>query len=285
VRRTLGRVTVDPLLALADLPGVRAAVDDARSACEQLRWHEAFRRRWREVRAESGIRASGASARLEGAQVSLDRVRELAVGAAPSGGDEALVRGTLRTHVVVETLMPDLGARSTPPLPPFPQLLATLHRAATAGWLDPDAVGRLRSRGSPEDLHGLGAAPPASDVAARLDLLGRTVDSSRAPALVIAAVAHGELMMLRPFAAGNGTVARALFRLLLTRGGLDPTGCAVADEEWSSAPHPYLAAAAQFATGSPDGVATWLRACAGAVGAGAVRATSVADAVRAGRLG
>ncbi|MHB1490916.1 MAG: Fic family protein [Cellulomonas sp.] len=277
-------MTADPLLALADLPGVRAAIDDARSACERLRWHEAFRRRGREARAESGIRAARASAELEGARVPVARVRAMAVGDPGTGSADALVHGSLQAQVVVESLMPELGARSAPLLPPFAQLLATIHRAATAGWLDAGSVGRLRSHDIPDDLRGLGTAPPASDVAGRLELLGRVVDRSRAPALVVAAVAHGELIVLRPFQAGNGTVARALFRLLLTRGGLDPTGCVLADEVWASAPNPYLAAAARFATGTPDGMAVWLRACADGVASGAARAVAVADAVRAGRL-
>ena len=282
--RTLGPVTADPLLALVGLPGVREAIDEARSACERLRWHEAFRRRWREARAESGIRTARASAALEGAQVPVAQVRAMAVGAAGAGSTDAVVRGSLQAQVVVESLMPELGARAAPTLPPFSQLLATIHRAATAGWLEPGSVGRLRPHGVPDDLRGLGAAPPSSEVAARLELLGQVVDGSRAPALVVAAVTHGELIALRPFQAGNGTVARALFRLLLTRGGLDPTGCVLADEAWAAAPNPYLAAAAQFATGTPDGMATWLRVCADAVAAGAGRAAAVADAVLAGQL-
>ena len=278
-------MTADPLLALADLPGVRTAIDDARSACERLRWHEAFRRRGREVRAEAGIRAARASAGLEGARVPVDRVRAMAIGAAGTGGTDALVRGSLQAHVVVESLMPELGARSAPPMPPFSQLLATIHRAATGGWLEEGSVGRLRSRDVPDDLRGLGEAPPASAVAARIALLGEVIDGSRAPALVVAAVAHGELLVLRPFQAGNGTVARALFRLLLTRGGLDPTGCVLADEVWASAPNPYLGAAARLATGTSDGAAVWLRTCADAVASGAVRAVTVADAVRSGRIG
>ena len=277
-------MTADPLLALVDLPGVRTAIDDARSACEQLRWHEAFRRRAPEARAEAGIRAARASAGLEGARLPVARVRAMAVGEPGTGSADALVHGSLQAQVVVESLMPELGARSAPLMPPFAQLLATIHRAATAGWLEEGSVGRLRSGDVPDDLRGLGAAPPAPDVAARIALLGEVVDGSRAPALVVAAVAHGELIALRPFRAANGTVARALFRLLVTRGGLDPTGCVLADEAWAAAPNPYLGAAARFATGTPDGMAVWLRSCADGVAAGAARAVAVADAVRAGRL-
>ncbi len=307
----------DPLAPLVDLPGVAAAVEEARAACEQLRWHEAYRRRWREVRAEAGLRSARASAAVDGARVPLDVVRGLATTVretTPSehhlaatvaagsggpgvgkglGGSTALdrgdphverARGAVRAAAAVERLMPDLGARGASALPPFGQLLAGLHAAAAAGWLDAADVGRLRHAAAPQDLTGLGVAPVGDEVAARLDLLGRTVATTRAPALVVAAVVHGELLALRPFAAGNGVVARAAARLLATTGGLDPTGSVVAEAVWAASPQPYLGAAAGFATGTPDGVAAWLRACAAAAVAGADRARVVADGVLGGRL-
>ncbi|MFC4616339.1 Fic family protein [Cellulomonas algicola] len=285
----------DPLAPLVDLPGVADAVDAARVACEGLRWHEAYRRRWREVRAEAGLRSARASAAVDGARVTLDVVRGLATGAAPhEPGGPALpgrpdphverVLGAVRAAAVVERLMPDLGARGSATLPPLPQLLARLHAAAATGWLDDDAVGRVRGAGAPQDLTGLGPAPAGEEVVARLDLLGRAVATTRAPALVVAAVVHGELLTLRPFAAGNGVVARAASRLLVTARGLDPTGSVVAETGSAATPQAYLGAAAGFATGTPDGVAAWVRACAGAVVDGVERARHVADGVLAGHL-
>lgn len=274
----------DPLAPLADLPGVADAVARARDACEQLRWHEAYRRRWREVRAEAGLRSARASAAVDGARLPLDVVRGLAT--APAGAPDpqvARVLGALRATAVVERLMPDLGSRGAGALPPLGQLLARAHAAAGGGWLDDPLLGRVRS-GAPQDLTGLGPAPDGAQVAARIDLLGRTVAGSAAPALVVAAVVHGELLTLRPFAAGNGVVARAVARLVATARGLDPTGSVVAEVAWAAAPQPYLGAAAQFATGTPDGVAAWLRACAAAVVSGVDEARVVADGVLAGRL-
>jgi hypothetical protein len=280
-----GRVD-DPLAALVGLPGATAAVEAARVACEELRWHEAYRRRWREVRAEAGLRGAHASAALDGARVPLDAVRSLATDApGPSTTlAQAVVWGSVRATAFVERLMPDLGARGQAALPPLGQLLAGVHAAATEGWLDPSLVGRLRHDEAPRDLTALGPAPVGDDVAARLDLLGRVVASTRAPGLVVAAVVHGELLALRPFVAGNGVVARAVARLLTTARGLDPTGSVLAEPGWSATPNPYLAAAAGFATGTPDGVAAWLRVCAAGVVDGAGRARQVADAVVAGRL-
>ncbi|WP_460459902.1 hypothetical protein [Angustibacter peucedani] len=52
------------LQQLVDLPGVAEAVDAAREACTQLRWHQALRRRTDEARAETTARAARATAEL-----------------------------------------------------------------------------------------------------------------------------------------------------------------------------------------------------------------------------
>jgi hypothetical protein len=309
----------DPLGPLLDLPGVSSAVDAARTACEELRWHEAFRRRWREVRAEADVRAARASAAVDGARVPVDLLRGVATGTVdlpgrapgaetpvtvPSAGapgsadvpgtpdgtglaaaDLHLATGALRATTLAAGWRPDLGGRAEPVLPPFAQVLARLHTAAGAGWLADDDLGRLRGDRPPQDLRGLGPAPVGDELAARLLLLGRTVETSAAPALVVAAVAHAELLTLRPFLAGNGVVARAVFRLLLVGRGLDPTGAVLPEVGWAASPNPYLSAAAGFATGTPDGVGGWLRTCAQGVRDGAAAGREVADAVLAGRLG
>ncbi|PVU82520.1 cell filamentation protein Fic [Cellulomonas sp. WB94] len=282
----------DPLAGVVALPGVADAVDAARRACEELRWHEAYRRRWREVRAEAGIRSARASAALDGARVPVDVVRVLALGgdatrgtgAGRAGPDVDVAMGALRAAVEVERHMPDLGARGAPVLPPLGQLVARMHAAAGRGWLPDDALGRLRTDTAPQDLYGLGPAPDGADLAGRIDLLARVLAGTRAPAHVVAAVVHGELLALRPFAAGNGVVARAVARLVLTARGLDPTGSLLPEVAWAEAPNAYLGAAAGFATGTPEGVGAWVRAYADAVVAGAQAAGEVADAVVAGRL-
>ncbi|MEN0128800.1 MAG: hypothetical protein AAGC49_05120 [Brevundimonas sp.] len=277
---------MDPLAPLVDLPGVDEALARAREACETLRWHEAYRRRWREVRAEAGVRSARASAAIDGARVPLDSLRAVATGTGGEPGASFVVAsGALRAAAAVEALMPDLGARSAPALPPFGQLLARVHAAAASGLVDPGELGRLRTSVAPLDLIGLGPAPAGDELAARLALLGSVVDATRAPALVVGAVVHGELLALRPFVAGNGVVARAVTRLVLTQRGLDPTGSVVGESAWADAPARYVAAAAGFAAGTDDGMARWIASCADGVVAGAAAATQVADAVLGGSLG
>ena len=106
------------------------AVDRARVACEELRWHEAYRRRWREVRAEAGLRATRASCEVEGVRVPLSLVRSLATGRRDAN---PVVVGALRATALVERWMPALGDRGSVALPPLGQLLAQVHAAATGG--------------------------------------------------------------------------------------------------------------------------------------------------------
>lgn len=283
---------LDALVALAALPGVQDAVDAARTACTQLRWHQALRRRIPEAAAESRVRGATASAMLEGAEPagsegSLALVRDLMRGALPwSDRPQDPVWSVLAGVVRATAATEPMGAAQ---LASPAQLLATLHTAATAGVLPEPQVGRPRTAGEPAEGEGtFGAAPQASESAARLvlvhDLLG-AVPGSRAPALVLAAVVHAELAVARPFVAGNGVVARAVERVVLRVGGLDPTGVAVPEVGHADkAGTDYRGALAAYASGERDGVRLWLLHCAQAVQRAAAEGTRIADAVLAGRL-
>jgi Fic family protein len=276
----------DALRALADLPGVADRVAAARTACEQLRWHEALRRRIPEAAAESRVRGAQASAALEGATVPLDLVRDVMRGAAqwPLDPDpvEQVARGAVQATAEsehVRTLV------ATAPL----QALARLHVAAASGLVDDAQLGRPRTAGeTSSELADLGAAPGAAELHARLDGLVQVLtvaDSEGVPALVVAAVAHAEVAVLRPFVRGNGVVARALERAIVQGRGLDPTGVAVTEAGHAAQGGPaYLGALAAYGTGSRAGVALWLEHCASALVAAAEQGAQVCDAVRAGRL-
>lgn len=278
----------DPLLALAALPGVGAAVAAARQACEELRWHQAMRRRTAEARAEAVVRAARCSAALDGARLATELVRDASRGARelPDDGAGRLVRGAVRALAEAEHLAAGAGH----PLTSAPwQALARLHVAAAAGLLPADVVGRPRRRGE-RPLDGPGpagslAAPEPPELTARLealsDLLARP---TTAPVLVVAALAQAELLVLRPFVVGNGVVARGLARALVVGRGLDPTGVAVPEASQLCDPGALATALAGYATGSADGVAAWIVYCARTVVEGAGEGRAVADAVLAGRL-
>lgn len=271
-----------PLDPVGASPGVAAVVGEVREACERLRWHPAMRRRWAVVRAEAGVRSAASGLTLDGVRVPLDLVRDVALGVAdpPSGPQGEAVLGALRVEAEVERALPAPGTTTRPV--PLVQQLARWH-SVTVGSA-PDA-GRLRT-GAPSDLLGLGPAVDAPEAAARLQALGSLVAATTGrdvPGLVLAAVVLGELMALRPFDRGNGPVARAAFRHVLTVGGVDPVGAVVPAVLWAERPTVHLAAAAGFATGDPDRVAAWVRHCGEAVLRGVAEASEVADAVQAGR--
>ena len=161
------------------------------------------------------------------------------------------VAGAVRATVESGQLSRALG---TAPL----QALARLHTAAAASLVDAGALGRPRvGDEQPRDLPGPGTPPSGQELHARLDALTELLTlPGDVPALVVAALAHGEVMAMRPFVAGNGVVARALFRAVVVERGLDPTGVAVPEHAVLAGGLPvYAAALTGYVGGSPDGVA------------------------------
>ena len=129
--------TVDAVRALADLPEVGESVDRAREACTELRWHNALRRRIPQAAAESRVRGAQASAALDGAEVSVDVVRELVVGLTswPKEPDplERALRGAVQATAETEHAR-DLVLTSPA------QALARLHVAVAGHDKAPVAV-------------------------------------------------------------------------------------------------------------------------------------------------
>jgi Fic family protein len=286
---TTVRIPDDPIAALLPLPGVLDAVAEARAAVDALLGHRVLRRGSAEVTAESALRGARASAELEGAGIELERLRGQLMGGGtvtlPSKQERGavLVQGAVRLHA-------DLGQLLVPWRHSPRQALARLHVLAAADLVDdPDALGRPRPAGVvPHDPVGIGPAPEPVEVAARLDGLARVLTAgTSAPAVVVAAVVHGELMALRAFGTADGLVARAAARLVLVDRGLDPKAVSapeVGHLEQGGAHGAgdvgYADALRAYVTGRPEGVATWLVHCARAVALGAREGLAVCEAIR-----
>jgi Fic family protein len=278
----------DLLAPLLALPGVEPAVAGARSAIDGLLSHRVLRRGSAEVTAESALRGARASAELEGAGIELERLRgQLMAGTAvvlpgsSAGGGERgarLVQGAVRLHADLGQLL--VAWRHSPR-----QALARLHVLAAAELVDEsDALGRPRSSGvEPDDPLGLGRAPDPLEVAARLDGLARVLTTgTSAPAVVAAAVVHGELMALRPFGTADGLVARAASRLVLVDRGLDPKAVSAPEVGHAELHREYGEALHAYVSGGPAGVAVWIVHCAQAVELGAREGLAVCEAIRRG---
>lgn len=259
----------DPLARLVGLPGVPESVDEARTAVDRLLDHRVLRRRGGEVSAESALRGAYASARLEGAALSLEELRS---GAARG----AAAHGALRVSAELGDM---IRTWQTAPL----QVLARLHALVAADVAPDDELGRPRSGVEATDPLALGEPPAPAAVTARVealaDLLSVRTDT---PALVVAAIVHGELLALRPFRWGSGLVARAAARLTIMARGLDPKGLGCPEIGHLELADEYAAAAARYASGEPDGVAHWVRHCGAAVGLGARESLTVCEALLRG---
>jgi hypothetical protein len=242
-------VPADPLAPLMELPGVAEAVTRARDEVTAVHRHPANRSSWPATAAEASVRAARASAVLDGGSAAL-----------PHDGpvDDPVLAGALRA---AEALGGLLGTWQRAPL----QALARLHVLAAADLSSESQLGRPRS---------------SHEVTVRLDGLGRLVaGGSRIAAPVLAAVVHGELLALVPFAQGNGVVARAAARLTVVASGLDPKGLVVPEVAHLRREREYRAAAAGFASGEPEAIGRWIVHCCTALTAGAREATSIAQAV------
>jgi hypothetical protein len=249
-------VTADPLAPLMELPGVAEASDRARDALGRAHRHRANLRGWPVTAAEAALRAARASSVLDGGPVRLEDVADAGQISDPVFG------GALRVAQELEGGEgPLVRTWERAPL----QALARLHMLAAADLAGEDRLGRPR---------------PDSDVRARLALLADIVGGrTQVPAPVVAAVAHGELLALRPFGSADGVVARAVARLVTIASGLDPHGLGVPEVSWMRQPAAYRDAAQKFAEGTPQGVGAWLLLCCRAMKAGAQEAVSIADSM------
>ena len=238
----------DPLAPLVALPGVEEAVGRARDAVVTLHHHPVNRTGWAASAAEAALRAARASAALDGASLAPAVEEGLAT--------DPVLAGAVRAAEATGRL---LGSWRTAPL----QALARLHVLAAADL--------------PDDSTGEPGRPVRGTE--RLALLADLVTGgTSAPAPVLVAVVHGELLALTPFPSANGVVARSAARLAAIGSGLDPHGLAVPEVGHLRAGAGYREAAQGFAAGTPDGLAMWIRHCCDQWVAGAREGRSIAEA-------
>ncbi|MBE3204563.1 hypothetical protein IHE48_27030 [Frankia sp. CH37] len=341
----------DPLASVAAIPGVDEAATAARAGVDALLRHRILRRRSAEVTAEASLRAARASAALEGHDVPLDVLRahlgdhELALdadagpntgagAAVPAGLTDGRVSGpadgtdsrSLAVTLGAVRLYAELGTLSSAWERAPRQALARMHVLAGRGLLPDEALGRPRvdvrgpGTAGTAELAGPWGEPTVSamEMSVRLDGLTAVLTApTRAPAIVVAAIIHGELLAIRPFGVLDGIIARAAARLVLISRGLDPKalvamdvghlelahGSAAAALGGAGAPsapsaasagndtgagtgtgtvdteETYSAALAAYVAGGADGVGSWVRHCARAVGLAARESLAVCEAL------
>lgn len=271
--------TADPLAVLGSLPGVAESVDSVRKAVDQVYGHRVMRRRSDEVSSEAALRGARGSAALAGADWALEEVRRRSDF---SSDDESRAVGAALRLTAESGQLLSVWRQS--PL----QALARLHLVAAGGTSPDETVGRPRQTGEKVEEPLLDVAefpmPEPAEVVARLDgLADLLLSGSEAPALVVAAVVHGELLCLRPFGSYNGIVARAAQRVVLVGSGLDPKSICPAEVGHAELGRAeYLKALRGYVSGTPAGMAAWISHCGKAVGLGVRESVAVCEALQRG---
>jgi hypothetical protein len=252
-RPASGPPTPDPLAPLLDLPGVREAADAARSGIDRLLGHRVLRKESAGVSTESALRGARASAALEGVDVPLPDLRSGEVA-------DPVVQGALRVSAGLGSMV-ETWSRAPG------QVLARLHVLAAADLTDRADLGR-----------------PAAHAGQRLSgLFSLITGTTTAPAVLVAALVHGELAALAPFGAADGIVARAAGRLTGIARGLDPKAVSVPEVGFLElGPDAYARALAGYASGTEAGVAGWLVHCCRATEHGALEGLAICESLLRG---
>lgn len=224
---------------LSVLEGVASAMAATRDGIDVLLRDRGLRRSTPDLTGESLLRGAHASAVLEGSDATLDEVR--------SGPADETALAAVRVSTELLGLAPVL---TTSPL----QALARIHTLAGKGAVGDDDLGRPRDEPCAERLAGLAKV---------------LVAPTAAPALVVAAVVHGEIATVAPFVSHNGIVARAAERLVLVARGVDPTSLVVPEAGHLALRREYESNLRGYREGGAAGVHSWLLYAAEAYAAGA----------------
>ncbi len=215
---------MDPLAPLLNLADVESAVKSARAAVDGAYRHRALRRKGGAVAVEVSLRCAVATAALAGAAFDVEDVRTGTV-------IDPIVQGALRVYEELPALAQrwEIAPR---------QVLARLHLLAGAGVMPRDELGR-----------------PSVPVDRPCEYV---VNKSGDP-LIRAAVVQAELLALNAFGPVSGIVARSAGRLTAVASGLDPRGIIPVEVVQLERQPEYVGASGAFATGTPDGLRSWLK--------------------------
>ncbi|WP_329005164.1 Fic family protein [Kribbella sp. NBC_00709] len=243
-------MSTDVFEPLAGLEGVGSAARAARDAVDVLLRDRGLRRVGSDMTAEALLRGAHASAALAGSTSTPDEVRR--------GAADGLASGAVRLTGELMALAPQLDKAPV-------QVWTRLHQLAAVDLGPASELGHLRTAGEPipDDIPGLPPAPAADEMWERLSALAQNLTRpTKAPGLVVAAIVHAELAVLRPFPTANGLVARAAERCLLVARGIDPVAVTVPEGGHYVLQASYVSGLTDYAARGLTGVRDWLlRSC------------------------
>lgn len=243
-------MSTDVFEPLAGLEGVGSAARAARDAVDVLLRDRGLRRVGSDMTAEALLRGAHASAALAGSTATPDEVRR--------GAADGLSAGAVRMTGELMALAPQVDKAPV-------QVWTRLHQLAAVDLGPAAELGHLRTAAEPvpDDIPGLPPAPGADEMWERLSALARSLTRpTKAPGLVVAAIVHAELAVLRPFPHANGLVARAAERCLLVARGIDPVSVTVPEGGHYLLQATYASGLSDYTARGLTGVRDWLlRSC------------------------
>jgi hypothetical protein len=221
----------DPLGWCSELEGVPSAFAATRDGIDAMLRDRGMRRTSPEQTSESLLRGAHASAVLAGSASTVEEVR--------AGTGDEIAQAAVRISTEVLSLAPVVGRSPA-------QAFARLHVLA-----------------------GGSGAPASAEGAARLQSLSQTLLHTRSPALLVAAVVHGDLLSAEAFDSHDGLVARAAERLVLVARGVDPASLVVPEAGHLALRAAYESNLRGYRDGGRAGLHSWLLYAAEAQAKGA----------------
>lgn len=262
------------------------AEDDMHRACADLRFAEGLRRRSAEARAEASVREACSLARLEGARVDPDVLRERVMGGFSVGSDAGFgdVRalqadlvigmGAWRATWSVVSTLPELNRRAPSSSAPKPlrSLLAGMHR---------DYASLLVARGLCDTSEVAMPRDPNRWAEMLSRISGDGGSSSGGSAAERAATAWALFVMEEPFSVGNRVMGPLVAKRILAEQGVEPTAVSVISLLATEQAGQYRAALGEASAGRWE---PWFDFFCRAVIRGCEVGQRVALRVQAGRL-
>lgn len=254
--------SADVLSPLLKLPGVLESVTAARERVDELLWNRTLGTKGSALAADCSLQCARASAAIDGIDISLT-----AWASGDAFDDSPLGHAAAGVWRLEQALREIAPIWATAPM----QGLARMHSLVALDVVANAELGRPRTNSDVDDPLRIKSVPTVDVMRVRLGAIADFVtEPATVPAIVEAAIVHGELLALRPFAWGSGLVARASMRLVLDHRGLDPDLIVMTDVAIHSIGRPtYVDAVRAYLSGTSDGVARWIRFCAEATAVGA----------------
>lgn len=227
------------------------------SHVKTLRFHEAFRNRSLNVRAESNFLQSYFLTKINGYKGSENNLRRVLLSnVEPDDLYHDLFLRLCSANNFISTLMPDLqrnlNTRKTTNFS-MKYLLPKLHSTISIN----KKVGIPRSDESPLSFH-ISPVLYSNDILERIDLI-TSLFSNNSHAHICAAILFAEIVLTSPFVDSNFELAVIISRLYLCKSGVDPTGCVIFTDSFSPLNSDFIKNLKLYSTGEIENIELWIQ--------------------------